>query len=163
MTMNFHQLVLFTRTVCYTGPLFANNCFIFEDLNGYIIQHIHGSQGVVWQWTFTNLFISPEQYVTQVHYLLTTVSFLKIQMPLSSKIFMDQRVCMTMNIHQLVHFTRTVCYTGPMYANNCFVFEDSNGFIIQNIHGSQVVYDNEHSPTCSFHQNSTLQRSTICK
>ena len=25
---------------------FANNCFVFEDLNGYILKHIHGTTGV---------------------------------------------------------------------------------------------------------------------
>ena len=29
-----------------SGPLFANNCFVFEDLNGFIVSHIHGTQGV---------------------------------------------------------------------------------------------------------------------
>lgn len=26
--------------------LFANNCFVFEDLNGYILKYIHGTTGV---------------------------------------------------------------------------------------------------------------------
>lgn len=46
MTMNVHQLLHLTDCVRATGPLFANNCFVFEDLNGYILQHIHGTQGV---------------------------------------------------------------------------------------------------------------------
>lgn len=46
---------------------------------------------------------------------------------------------MTMNLHQLVHLTRTVHFTGPLFSNNCFVFEDFNGFITQNIHETQGV------------------------
>lgn len=46
MTMNVHQLVHLSDMVRKTGPLFVNNCFIFEDLNGFIVSHIHGTQGV---------------------------------------------------------------------------------------------------------------------
>jgi hypothetical protein len=41
LTMNCHQL----DCVKGNGPLFANNCFVFEDLNGYILKHIHGPTG----------------------------------------------------------------------------------------------------------------------
>ncbi|XP_078312805.1 uncharacterized protein LOC144619254 [Crassostrea virginica] len=41
MTLNVHQLVHLTDCVRHTGPLYVNNCFIFEDLNGYIVKHIH--------------------------------------------------------------------------------------------------------------------------
>lgn len=46
MTLNVHQLVHLTDCVRHTGPLYVNNCFIFEDLNGFIVKHIHGTQGV---------------------------------------------------------------------------------------------------------------------
>ncbi|XP_033725860.1 uncharacterized protein LOC117315674 [Pecten maximus] len=45
-TLNLHQLIHLVDCVRHTGPLFVNNCFIFEDLNGYIIKHVHGTQGV---------------------------------------------------------------------------------------------------------------------
>lgn len=38
--MYMHQLLNLTDCVRATGPLFSNNCFIFEDLNGYILGHI---------------------------------------------------------------------------------------------------------------------------
>ena len=46
VTMNAHQLLHITDCVRATGPLFSNNCFVFEDLNGYILGHIHGTQGI---------------------------------------------------------------------------------------------------------------------
>lgn len=46
MTLNVHQLLHLTDCVRHTGPLYVNNCFIFEDLNGFIVNHIHGTQGV---------------------------------------------------------------------------------------------------------------------
>ena len=49
LTLNVHQLLHLTTNVKWCGPLFANNCFIFEDLNGFIVQHIHGTQGVASQ------------------------------------------------------------------------------------------------------------------
>lgn len=51
MTLNVHQLVHLTDCVRHTGPLYVNNCFIFEDLNGYIVKQIHGTQGVDTQLT----------------------------------------------------------------------------------------------------------------
>ena len=45
-TLNLHQLVHLVDCVKQTGPLFINNCFIFEDLNGFIVKHIHGTQGI---------------------------------------------------------------------------------------------------------------------
>lgn len=45
-TLNLHQLVHLVDCVKQTGPLFVNNCFIFEDLNGFIVKHIHGTQGI---------------------------------------------------------------------------------------------------------------------
>ena len=45
-TLNLHNLLHLTDCVRNTGPLFVNNCFVFEDLNGYILQHIHGTQGI---------------------------------------------------------------------------------------------------------------------
>ncbi|KAK3085488.1 hypothetical protein FSP39_004118 [Pinctada imbricata] len=46
MTLNLHQLLHLSDCVRQTGPLYVNNCFIFEDLNGFIIKHIHGTQGI---------------------------------------------------------------------------------------------------------------------
>ena len=46
MTMNVHQVLHLVNTVLKTEPLFANNCFVFEDLNGYIVSQIHGTQGI---------------------------------------------------------------------------------------------------------------------
>lgn len=46
LTLNMHQLVHLAECVKYTGPLYVNNCFIFEDLNGFIVKHIHGTQGI---------------------------------------------------------------------------------------------------------------------
>ena len=48
-TMNCHQLLHIADSVRANGPLFVNNCFVFEDLNGYIIKHIHGTTGVEMQ------------------------------------------------------------------------------------------------------------------
>lgn len=46
LTMNCHQLLHITDCVRANGPLFVNNCFVFEDLNGYVLKHIHGPTGV---------------------------------------------------------------------------------------------------------------------
>lgn len=46
LTLNQHQLVHFVDCVRNTGPLFVKDCFIFEDLNRFIVQHIHGTQEV---------------------------------------------------------------------------------------------------------------------
>lgn len=46
LTMNFDHILHITDCVRGNGPLFANNCFVFEDLNGYILKHIHGPTGV---------------------------------------------------------------------------------------------------------------------
>ena len=46
MTINVHQLVHLADSVRRTGPLFAKNCSIFEDLNGFIVSHLHGTQSI---------------------------------------------------------------------------------------------------------------------
>lgn len=46
LTLNQHQLVHLVYCVRNTGPLFVKDCFIFENLNRFIVQHIHGTQGV---------------------------------------------------------------------------------------------------------------------
>ena len=46
MTMNIHSLLHLVDSVRANGPLFVNNCFVFEDLNGYLLDHIHGTLGV---------------------------------------------------------------------------------------------------------------------
>jgi hypothetical protein len=49
MLMNIHQLLHITDCVTANGPLFANNCFAFEDFNGYLLKNIHGPTGVEMQ------------------------------------------------------------------------------------------------------------------
>lgn len=49
MSKNIHQLLHITDSVRANGPLFSNNCFVFEDLNGYILKNIHGPTGVEMQ------------------------------------------------------------------------------------------------------------------
>ncbi|XP_069465487.1 uncharacterized protein [Ambystoma mexicanum] len=46
---------------------------------------------------------------------------------------------MTLNLHNLIHLTDCVRFTGPLYINNCFIFEDLNGFLLKNIHAKQGV------------------------
>ena len=43
--LNVHQIHL-AESVRHTEHLYVNNCFIFKYLNGLIIKHIHGTQGV---------------------------------------------------------------------------------------------------------------------
>ena len=45
-TLNLHNLIHLGDMVRNTGPLFVNNCFVFEDLNEYIVKHIHGTQSI---------------------------------------------------------------------------------------------------------------------
>lgn len=42
MTINVHQLIHITDYMRANGVLYANNCSIFEDLNGFVIEHVHG-------------------------------------------------------------------------------------------------------------------------
>lgn len=46
LTLNQQQLVHLVDCVRNTGPLFVKDCFIFEDLNRFIVQHIHGTERV---------------------------------------------------------------------------------------------------------------------
>lgn len=46
---------------------------------------------------------------------------------------------MTMNIHNLLHVTRSVEQLGPLWANSSFEFEDANGDLKSMFHGSQNV------------------------
>ena len=43
MSTNLCTLHILYKT---TRPLFANNCFIFEDLNGFIVSHLHDTQAI---------------------------------------------------------------------------------------------------------------------
>lgn len=43
--LHVHQIHL-AESVRHTEHLYVNNCFIFEYINGLIIKHIHGTQGV---------------------------------------------------------------------------------------------------------------------
>ena len=45
----------------------------------------------------------------------------------------------TMNIHQLLHLSDDVRELGPLYTHSCFPFEDKNGFILKQIHGTQFI------------------------
>ena len=45
----------------------------------------------------------------------------------------------TMNIHQLLHLPDNVRELGPLYTHSCFPFEDKNGFILKQIHGTQFI------------------------
>jgi len=56
------------------------------------------------------------------------------------------RKYITLNVHRIVHLADCVNlrYTGPLYVNNCFIFEDLNRFIIKHIHGTQVVDTQNH-------------------
>ena len=46
---------------------------------------------------------------------------------------------MTTNIHQLLHLSDNVRDLGPLYTHSCFSFEDKNGFIFKQIHGTQFI------------------------
>lgn len=46
---------------------------------------------------------------------------------------------MTINIHQLLHLSDNVRDLGPLYTHSCFSFEDKNGFISKQIHGTQFI------------------------
>lgn len=43
--LHVHQIHL-AESIRHTEHLYVNNCFIFEYINGLIIKHIHGTQGV---------------------------------------------------------------------------------------------------------------------
>ncbi|XP_068727920.1 uncharacterized protein [Montipora capricornis] len=45
----------------------------------------------------------------------------------------------TMNIHQLLHLSDDVRELGPLCTHSCFPFEDKNGFILKQIHGTQFI------------------------
>ncbi|XP_072019667.1 uncharacterized protein [Amphiura filiformis] len=44
-----------------------------------------------------------------------------------------------LNLHSLLHLPETVVHTGPLWAINCFGFEDANGQILKLFHGTQNV------------------------
>ena len=44
-----------------------------------------------------------------------------------------------MNIHQLLHLPNHVRELGPLYTHSCFSFEDKNGFILKQTHGTQYI------------------------
>jgi len=46
MTANLHGLLHLAATVRELGPLWAYSCFFFEGLNGLLLKHIHGTQGI---------------------------------------------------------------------------------------------------------------------
>ena len=46
MTVNIHGLLHLATTVRELGPLWAYSCFFFEGLNGLLLRHVHGTQGI---------------------------------------------------------------------------------------------------------------------
>ena len=46
MTINIHTLNHLPHTVQDLGPLWVYSCFFFESLNGILLQHVHGTQGL---------------------------------------------------------------------------------------------------------------------
>ncbi|XP_035678818.1 uncharacterized protein LOC118417371 [Branchiostoma floridae] len=49
LVCNVHSLLHYADNVRDLGPLWANSCFYFEDLNGQIIKMVHGTNGIVEQ------------------------------------------------------------------------------------------------------------------
>lgn len=49
-----------------------------------------------------------------------------------------QQVC-TMNVHSLIHLTKTVKNFGPLWAYSCFGFESMNGHLKKHCHGTRNV------------------------
>ena len=47
--MNVHLVSHRTHYVRLYGPLWTHSCFVFESLNGYLMQLKHGTQHVVTQ------------------------------------------------------------------------------------------------------------------
>ena len=45
--------------------------------------------------------------------------------------------CMTFNVHQLLHMTRSVRNWGPLWAHSAFPFEDWNGRLLKLVHGTR--------------------------
>lgn len=48
------------------------------------------------------------------------------------------RFC-SLNIHQLLHLPESVQNLGPLWVNSCFSFENINGQLIKNVHGTTDV------------------------
>ena len=46
MTANVHSLLHLTENVKDLGPLWVYSCFYFEGLNGLLLKHVHGTQGI---------------------------------------------------------------------------------------------------------------------
>ncbi|XP_077991120.1 uncharacterized protein LOC144445447 [Glandiceps talaboti] len=46
---------------------------------------------------------------------------------------------MTHNVHSLLHLVEDVKLLGPLWTHSCFHFEDTNGFLMKLIHGTQNV------------------------
>lgn len=65
MTANLHGLLHLTATVKDLGPLWAYSCFFFEGLNGLLLKHVHGTQGIGLQcittFSMIQAFPPPEQ------------------------------------------------------------------------------------------------------
>lgn len=46
MTLNLHQLVHLADDVRKLGPLYGHSCFFFEELNGFLMKQISGTQHI---------------------------------------------------------------------------------------------------------------------
>lgn len=47
LTCNVHSLIHLTECVCQCGPLWTFSCFGFENMNGYLKKHCHGTRNVL--------------------------------------------------------------------------------------------------------------------
>lgn len=68
----------------------------------------------------------------------------------------------TMNVHQLLHLPDNVRELGPLYTHSCFPFEDKNGYILKQIHGTQFI-DSQITYAVTLTQKiPELRQSCIC-
>jgi len=44
-----------------------------------------------------------------------------------------------MNIHNVIHYTKTVKDCGPLWTNNCFLYENENGKLSSQVHGTYQI------------------------
>ena len=63
--------------------------------------------------------------------------------------------CMTANVHNLLHLSKTVKEFGPLYAYSCFPFKEANGSLLSYIKGTQYI-DTQILETVSIHQSSWI-------
>jgi hypothetical protein len=44
-----------------------------------------------------------------------------------------------MNVHNVTHYTKTVKDSGPLWTNNCFLYENENGKLSSQVHGTYQI------------------------